>query len=92
MGSQQWVLSYFSPHLKLSGFSEPPGGRCALTKVLVADVFAVAGSGFDRPVVEVIKSTAARSGLVMAVPRTMPSILVSSGSLLVWVSGEALES
>lgn len=46
--------------------------------------FAIAGSGFERPVVEVINSTAARSGLVMAVSRTMPRILVSSGSLLVW--------
>lgn len=50
------------------------------------------GSGFERPVVEVINGTAARSGLVMAVSKPLPSIFDPWGNLLVWISAETLES
>lgn len=49
------TLIFLSSFTVTSELSASPGRRCAATKTKVAEVFVVAGSGFERPTVEVIK-------------------------------------
>lgn len=52
---------FLSSFTVTSELSASPGGRCAVTKAVVAEAFVVAGSGLERHTVEAINGTAARS-------------------------------
>lgn len=48
------TLIFLSSFTVTSELSALPGGRCAVTKTVVAEVFVVEGSGFEGSIVEVI--------------------------------------
>lgn len=67
--------------------SASKGGRCAVPEILVvADVFVTASSGFESPVI------AARPGAAIPVSKAVPDSFNCLESLLIWISGETLES